>query len=252
MPDYIEGKRAVIEALKARTPLTAIYMADSITHDGLTEEICRLAKEDSVEIDTVPRRTLDDISERGAHQGIIAKAAPYSYVSVEEIIEAALEYADEHDGRALAVVLDHVTDAGNFGAIVRSAEAVGASGIVIANKRSASVNASTYKTSAGAIAHILAAQVPNISAAIDKFKDAGFWVAAASEYSSDVIWDADLKGKIVLVMGNEGEGVSRLVLEHCDFGVMLPELGTLASLNVAQAASVCMYEWLRQNLSEGE
>ena len=163
------------------------------------------------------------------------------------IIEAAEASAAKHDGRALVVVLDHLTDAGNLGAIARSAESVGAAGIVIPNKRAARVTAATYKSSAGAISHIPVAQVANIASTLDRLKEEGFWVAAATEHAADVIWDANLKGKIALVMGNEGEGVSRLVLEHCDFGVKLPQVGDISSLNVAQASTACMYEWLRQN-----
>ncbi len=109
------------------------------------------------------------------------------------------------------------------------------------------MTAATYKSSAGAISHILVSQVANITSTLDRLKEEGFWVAAATEHASDCIWNANLKGKIVLVMGNEGEGVSRLVLESCDFGVKLPQVGEISSLNVAQASTACMYEWLRQN-----
>ena len=145
------------------------------------------------------------------------------------------------------MVLDHITDAGNLGAIARSAESVGAAGIVIPNKRAAHVTAATYKSSAGAISHINVTQVANLSQTIERLKKEGFWVCAASEHAQEVAWKSNLKGKIALVMGNEGEGVSRLVLENCDFGVKLPQVGEISSLNVAQASTACMYEWLRQN-----
>ena len=168
-------------------------------------------------------------------------------MNVTTILDAAKQSSAEHDGRALVVVLDHITDAGNLGAIARSAECVGASGIVIPNKRAARVTAATYKSSAGAISHIPVTQVANLVSTIERLKDEGFWVAAATEHASDLIWQSNLKGKIALVMGNEGEGVSRLVLENCDFGVKLPQVGEISSLNVAQASTACMYEWLRQN-----
>ena len=140
-----------------------------------------------------------------------------------------------------------MTDAGNFGAIVRSAEVVGAAGVVIASKRAAEVTVATYKTSAGAVMHLPIAQVPNIARALDDLKDAGFWVCGASEHAEQVCWDAPLAGRLALVMGSEGEGVSRLVLEKCDFLTKLPQRGLTESLNVAQAATALAFEWMRRN-----
>ena len=217
MADFIEGKRPVIEALRTGVPIKSILMADNVQRDGLIEDILRKAKRAGATVEMVPRKVLDGKSDRGSHQGVMAKAAPFPYVGIGDVIDAAGKSAEQHDGRALVIILDHITDAGNLGAVSRSAEAVGACGIVIPNKRSAHVEASTYKSSAGAIAHVPVAQVSN------------------------------LKGKIALVMGNEQEGISRLVMEHCDFLVKLPIEGEVASLNVAQAATACMYEWLRQN-----
>lgn len=177
----------------------------------------------------------------------MAEAAPFNYVGIGQVVDAANSYAEEHDGRALVVLCDHLTDAGNLGAISRSCEAVGASGLVIPNKRSARVEASTYKSSAGAITHVPVAQVSNIVQAIQRLQEEGFWVCAATEHTDDVVWDANLKGKIAIVLGNEHDGVSRLVLERCDFFAKLPLEGEVASLNVAQAATAVMYEWLRQN-----
>ena len=248
MADFIEGKRPVVEALRTHVPLKYILMADNLSAgDGIVRDIQRKAKNLDVPIKKVSKKKLDEISERGSHQGVMAEAAPFGYVNVTTILEAAEKSAAEHNGRALIVVLDHITDAGNLGAIARSAESVGAAGIVIPNKRAARVAAATYKSSAGAISHIPVTQVANITSTLDRLKEAGFWVAAATEHASDYIWSANLKGKIVLVMGNEGEGVSRLVLESCDFGVKLPQVGEISSLNVAQASTACMYEWLRQN-----
>lgn len=247
MADFIEGKRPIIEALRTGVPIKSILMADNVQRDGLIEDIMRKAKRAGAAIEMVPRRVLDDKSERGSHQGVMAKTQPFPYVGIGDVVGASARYAEERDGRALVVVLDHITDAGNLGAISRSAEAVGASGLVIPNKRSAHVEASTYKSSAGAISHMPVAQVSNIVQAIKRLKEEGFWIAAASEHSKDLIWDTNLKGKIALVMGNEHEGVSRLVLENCDLFMKLPLEGEVASLNVAQASTACMYEWLRQN-----
>ena len=248
MADFIEGKRPVIEALRTHVPLKYILMADNLSQgDSLVRDIQRKAKNLDVSIKKVSKKKLDEISERGSHQGVMAETAPFNYVNTTTILDAAKQSAEEHDGRALIVVLDHITDAGNLGAIARSAECVGASGIVIPNKRAARVTAATYKSSAGAISHIPVTQVANLVSTIERLKDEGFWVAAATEHASDLIWQSNLKGKIALVMGNEGEGVSRLVLENCDFGVKLPQVGEISSLNVAQASTACMYEWLRQN-----
>ena len=148
---------------------------------------------------------------------------------------------------ALVVVCDHVTDAGNLGAIVRSAESVGASGVVIPNARSAQVTAATYKTSAGAVAHLPVARVPNLKRALQELKDAGFWVVGATEHAEDLLWDTDMTGRMALVMGNEHDGISELVLKNCDLACRLPQKGAISSLNVAQASTVFMYEWLRQN-----
>ena len=169
-------------------------------------------------------------------------------MGIGQVVDAANSYAEEHDGRALVVLCDHLTDAGNLGAISRSCEAVGASGLIIPNKRSARVEASTYKSSAGAITHVPVAQVSNIVQSIHRLQEEGFWVCAATEHTDDLVWNANLKGKIAIVLGNEHDGVSRLVLEHCDMYAKLPLEGEVASLNVAQAATAVMYEWLRQNI----
>ena len=247
MTEYIEGKRAVIEALRVQVPLKRILLADNAKRDGMIADILRKANHFDVPVQTVPRKTLDEKAPGETHQGVLAETIPYGYVDVTEIEQAAQTYAEEHDGRALVVILDHLTDAGNLGAILRSAEVVGACGVVIPNKRSASVEISTYKSSAGAVLHLPIARVANLVQEMARLKERGFWVAGASEHAKDVIWDANLKGKIVLVMGNESDGLSRVVQESCDFLVKLPLEGKIGSLNVAQASTACMYEWLRQN-----
>ena len=247
MADYIEGKRPIIEALRTHVPVKCVLLADNVKRDGLVADVLRKAKNLDVPVKTVPRKQLDELSERGSHQGVMAETKPHAYVDLTEIERAAATSADEPEGRALVVILDHLTDAGNLGAVARSAEAVGACGIVIPNKRSARVDATTYKSSAGAIAHIPVAQVPNLVQVMARLKERGFWVAGASEHAESYIWDANLKGKIALVMGNEAEGLSRIVQESSDFLVKLPQMGEVSSLNVAQASTACMYEWLRQN-----
>lgn len=246
MAEYIEGKRPVIEALTRKTPIEVVLMADNLKSDGLTETIVRKCRQANVPVKKVPHKELDAKSERGSHQGVMARTKPYPYVGIGDIV-AASQKAFEKTGRALVVVLDHITDAGNLGAIARSAEIVGAVGLVIPNKRSAHVTAATYKSSAGAISNLNIAQVANLGQTIDRLKDEGFWVAGASEHAQQSPWDANLKGKIVLVMGNEAEGLAQRTQEKCDFLVALPQVGEIASLNVAQASTALMYEWLRQN-----
>lgn len=247
MADYVEGKRPVIEAFRADVPLKKVLLADNAKRDPMIEDILRKSRQRAVPVINVPRAELDEKSARGSHQGVMAETKPFPYVGVGDIVGAAESFATDHDGRALVVICDHITDAGNLGAIIRSTESVGASGLVIPNKRSARVEASTYKSSAGAVAYLPIAQTANIVSTLDRFREAGFWTCAATEHSSNEIWDVNLKGKIVLVLGNEHDGVSRLVLENCDMAGRLPMMGGVSSLNVAQAATACMYEWLRQN-----
>lgn len=247
MIECIEGKRPVIEALRSATPIKRVLIADGAKRDGLVEDIIRKAKQAQVPVKAVPRKQLDSRSVRGSHQGVIAEVEPYPYASLGTIIEAAEKDAAARAGSALVVLLDHVTDAGNLGAIARSAEVVGASGLVIPSKRSAHVTAATYKSSGGAIVNMKVAQVANLGQAIDRLKQAGFWVAGASEHADTGIWQANLKGKMGLVMGSEGEGLARLTQEKCDFLMALPQVGATQSLNVAQASTAVMYEWLRQN-----
>ena len=245
--NYIEGKRPVVEALRCGVPMEFVMMADNLRKDGLTEDIRRKARRANVPVKLASRKVMDGISQVENHQGVIAKAVPYEYAKVQDILKAAEAHAAEHDGAALIVVLDHITDAGNLGAIVRSAEVVGAAGVILPSKRAARVTTTTYKTSAGAIAHVPVALVSNIAQTMDNLKKRGFWVAGATEHARDVIWDVNLKGKIALVMGSEGEGLARLTMESCDLLVKLPQEGKIGSLNVVQAATVCMYEFLRQN-----
>ena len=250
MAEYIEGKRPVLEAFKVNVPAKCLYVAEGAQGDKNMSELVKRAHKRGLSVKQVKRADLDKRSERGSHQGVMLETRPYEYVSAQDVIDAALAQAAEHDGNALIIVLDHITDAGNLGAIARSAEVVGAAGIVIPNKRSARVSAATYKSSAGAVSHIPIAQVANIAQLIDRLKKSGFWVAGATEKAPQCIWDAPMAGKLALVMGNEGTGLARLTQEQCDFLVSLPQAGQVGSLNVAQAATACMYEWMRQARSQ--
>ncbi len=239
--DFIEGRRAAAEALRTGFPIKRALIAEGQGSDAALARLVDELTAANIPIKTVPRALLDAISSHGAHQGVALEVGAFSYADLADLIAAA------GDGPALILVLDHITDDGNFGAIVRSAEVVGATGVVIANKRAAGVTVGSYKTSAGAVMHLPIAQVPNIARAIDELKEAGYWVAGASEHAHDVCWESPLQGRVALVMGSEGDGISRLVLEKCDFLTKLPQLGATESLNVAQAATALCFEWLRRN-----
>jgi len=165
----------------------------------------------------------------------------FQYTELNDIIRRT-----EGQAESVIVVLDHITDVGNLGALIRSAEVVGAAGVVLPSRRSAQVNEAVFRTSAGAVEHIPVAQVANIVAALARLKDAGFWVAAVTEQATQTIWQAPLEGRLVLVMGAEDSGIARLVRESCDFECRLPQFGRTESLNVAQAATAVLYEWRRR------
>lgn len=240
--NFIEGRRAAFEALRTGFPIKRALIAQGVENEPAIRELLAGLGEAGVNVKSVARAQLDAISSHGAHQGIVLEVGKFPYADLADIIAAA-----PADVPALVVVLDHVTDAGNFGAIVRSAEVVGAAGVVIPNKRAAEVTVATYKTSAGAVMHLPIAQVPNIARALEDLKAAGFWVGGATEHATDVCWDAPFEGRVALVMGSEGDGISRLVLDTCDFTTKLPQRGATESLNVAQAATALCFEWLRRN-----
>lgn len=238
----VEGRNAVVEALRARMPLRRIIIAEGTKPDRTIEEIERRAREAGITLERAPKRVLDAKSERGAHQGVIADADPYRFASLDAVLARS-----EGKGHSLIIALDHITDPGNLGAVVRTAEVVGADGVLVAKRRSAAVTAAAYKSSAGALAHVMLAQEANLVRSLERCKkEAGFWVVGASEHAEQTVWEAPLEGRIVLVMGSEGEGLARLTRETCDFLVRLPQAGKVGSLNVAQATTALAYEWLRR------
>lgn len=245
--EYIEGRRAAAEALRTGFPVKRALVADAEgRRDAALAQLVDQLRGANIPVEYVAAEQLDALSSHGAHQGIALEVGAFPYADLADIIARADAAGAEP---ALVVVLDHVTDAGNFGAIVRSAEVVGAVGVVIANKRAAEVTVATYKTSAGAVMHLPIARVPNIARALEQLKAAGFWTVGASEHAEGTCWDAPLTGRIALVMGSEGDGISRLVLETCDDLTKLPQRGATESLNVAQAATALCYEWLRVNIA---
>ncbi len=239
--EYLEGRHALTEAIAANVPIEEVLVSAAAHSDKrVAEQLRRIAKE-GVKVRQVGNAELDKLSSHGAHQGVVARVKPYRYATLGDLIAKS---AGQND--ALIIVCDHITDNGNFGAICRSAESVGAVGVLIPNKRSASVNAAAYKTSAGAVVHLPIAMEANIARSLEKLKEEGYWVVGASEHATQLLWDAPLSGRIALVMGSEDKGISDLVLKKCDLTVALPQNGVIESLNVAQATTAMAYEWMRQ------
>ena len=242
--EMIEGRNAVLEALRAGRALDKVYIARGETDKALAH-IAGLARERGVSVSDCDRRKLDAMSVTKAHQGVIAVCAVREYASLDDILALA-----ESRGEApFVVVCDEISDPHNLGAIIRSAECVGAHGVVIPKRRSAGLTAVVGKTSAGAAEHLPVARVANISAALQELKDRGLWVYGAAAEGSSPMWETDLTGSACLVIGSEGDGLGRLVREKCDFLVSIPLLGRVSSLNASAAAAVLLYEMLRQRRS---
>ena len=237
----IEGKNAVIEALRAGRTLDKVYVARG-EQDKTLRFIAQKARAQGAVISEVDRHKLDAMSVTHAHQGVIAVAAVREYDTVESI----LEYARSRGEKPLVVVCDEITDPHNLGAIIRTAEAAGAHGIVIPKHRSAGITAIVEKTSAGAVEHLAVARVPNLSAALEKLKEAGLWVFGTAAEGDRSLWEADLAEGTAIVIGSEGAGMSRLTRESCDFLVSIPMHGKVSSLNASAAAAVVLYEAVRQ------
>lgn len=243
--DRIEGKNAVMEALKAGRAIDKVYIAKG-EKDGTLDFIARKARAGGAVISETDRRKLDAMSVTHAHQGVIAVAALRTYDTVESMLQRARDA-----GQApLLVICDEITDPHNLGAIIRTAECVGAHGIIIPRHRSAGMTAIVEKTSAGAVEHMAVARVTNLSAEIDALKKEGIWIFGTAAEGSRSLWEADFSGGAAIVIGSEGDGMSRLVREKCDFLVSIPIFGHVTSLNASAAASVVLYEAIRQRTTK--
>ena len=236
----IEGRNPVLEALRSGRSVDKIYVLMG-AHDGPIQSILREAKKHDTIISYVSKERLNQISETGNHQGVIAIAASYGYASVEEILEKAKEKGEP----PFIFLLDGIEDPHNLGAILRTANLAGAHGVIIPKHRAVGLTATVAKTSAGAINYTPVAKVTNLGMTIDQLKKEGLWFACA-DMGGTRMYDLDLKGPIGLVIGNEGEGVSRLVREKCDFIASIPMKGDIDSLNASVAAGVLAYEIVRQ------
>ena len=240
----IEGKNAVIEALRAGRAIDKIYIVKGESDSAYGHIASKGRAAGAVVVET-DRRKLDQMSVTHSHQGVIAIATVKEYVSVEEILQIA---ADRNEN-PLIIVCDEISDPHNLGAIIRTAEAAGAHGIIIPKRRSAGVTAIVEKTSAGASAHMAVARVANITAALNDLKKAGVWVFGTAAEGTTELWTADLVGPAAIVIGSEGDGMSRLVAESCDFTVSIPMRGKVSSLNASVSAAVLIYEAVRQRMA---
>ena len=237
----IEGRNAVIEALRAGTAVDKVYIAKGET-DATLGHIASTARGKGIVVVEADRRKLDAMSVTRSHQGVIAVAAVREYASVSDILQSAREKGEP----PLVVVCDELSDPHNLGAVIRTAEAAGAHGVIIPKRRSAGLTAIVAKTSAGAVSYLPVARVANLTALLRELKEEGLWVFGTAADGSTSLYQADLKGPAAIVIGSEGNGMSRLVREQCDFLVSIPMRGQVNSLNASAAAAVVLYEAVRQ------
>ena len=238
----LEGRKAVLEALNHQKPIDRILVRCDRGKqvEGTLRLIVAKARELRIVVQEVERAKLDETSETGHHQGIIALCPAVPYVDISDMLQIAKDRGEQ----PFLIILDGVTDPHNLGAVMRTAECAGAHGIIIPKRRSVGLTGTVAKTSAGAISHMAVARVNNITRALDELKAAGVWITCADMDGTD-LFKANFSGPIALVFGAEGEGVSRLVAENCDFTVSIPMLGKIESLNVSVAAGILAYEVVR-------
>ena len=239
----LEGRNALTEALRAGRTIDKVFIADGDTDRGL-QRLAAEAKEAGAVIVPVDRRKLDQMSFTRSHQGVIALAAAHDYYTIDDILEEAASRGEN----ALIVICDELSDPHNLGAIMRSAECAGAHGVVIPKRRSVGLTATVAKASAGAVEYMKVARVTNINNTINELKEKGVWVFGTAAEGSVPMYKADLTGPAAIVIGNEGDGMSPLVRKNCDMLVSIPMKGRISSLNASAAASILLYEAVRQRL----
>ena len=240
----IEGRNAVLEALRSGKPMDKLYVLDGC-QDGPIRTIVREAKKHDVILQFVTKERLNQLSETGKHQDVIAHAAAYEYAQVEDMLELAKSRGED----PFIFLLDNIEDPHNLGAIIRTANLAGAHGVIIPKHRAVGLTATVAKTSAGALNYTPVAKVANLGQTIDELKEKGIWFVCA-DMDGEVMYRQNLTGPIGLVIGNEGNGVSRLVKEKCDFTTAIPMKGDIDSLNASVAAGVLAFEIVRQRLSK--
>mgnify|MGYP004642501941 FL=1 len=237
----IEGRNAVIEALRVGRNIDKIFLLKG-SEDSALGHIASKARAAGAVVVETDRRKLDEMSMTGVHQGVVAVVAEHEYSTIEAILDKARQAGEA----PLIIICDELSDPHNLGAIIRTADAAGAHGVIVPKRRSAGLTAVVAKASAGALEYVPVARVANITAAIKELKKAGVWVFGTAADGDRMLYDADLKGSAAIVIGNEGQGISRLVAENCDFMVSIPMKGEISSLNASAAAAVLMYEAVRQ------
>lgn len=236
----IEGRNPVLEALKSDAEIDTILISKEAAQGSLNK-IIEMAKEKNILVKNVDKTALDKLSENKRHQGVIAEATEYQYKDVEDI----LEYAKQKNEKPFIIILDEITDVHNLGAIIRTAECLGAHGIIIPKRRAAQVNGVVAKASAGAVEHLPVARVTNISQCLETLKEKGLWIYGADMDGKNV-YDEKFDSAVGLVIGSEGSGIGRLVKEKCDNLVKIPMKGNINSLNASCAASIIIYEVMKQ------
>ena len=240
----LEGRNALTEALKSGRTIDKVFVAAGDTDRSL-QRLAAQAKEAGAVVVPVDRRKLDQMSTTRSHQGIIALAAAHTYYTIDDILEEAASRGEA----PLIVICDELSDPHNLGAILRSAECAGAHGVIIPKRRSVGLTATVAKASAGAVEYMKVARVTNINNAISELKEKGVWIYGTAAEGSIPMYKADLTGPAAIVIGNEGDGMSQLVRKNCDVMVHIPMKGKISSLNASAAASILLYEAVRQRLS---
>lgn len=238
--NQLEGRNAVLEVLKSGRDIEKIIIQKGNV-EGTIRRIAGMARERGIVVQEAARQKLDEMSQTKNHQGVIAIVSEHEYAEVDDILRSAAEKGE----KPFIIILDNITDPHNLGAVIRTAECAGAHGVIIPKRRSVGLTAVVGKTSAGALEYMPVARVTNIARTIEELKKQGVWVACADMDGEDY-YDASLDGAIALVIGSEGEGVSRLVKEKCDFTVSIPMYGKISSLNASVAGALLMYEVVRQ------
>ncbi len=237
----LEGRNALTEALRSGRTIDKVFIAAGETDKGL-QRLAAQAKEDGAVVVPVDRRKLDMMSTTHSHQGVIALAAAREYFTIDDLLEEAAQRGEN----ALLVICDELTDPHNLGAIIRTAECAGAHGVIIPKRRSVGLTATVAKASAGAVEYMKVARVTNINSAMEELKEKGVWIYGTAAEGSIPMYDADLTDPIAIVIGSEGDGMSRLVQKNCDVTVHIPMKGQISSLNASNAAAILLYEAVRQ------
>ena len=240
----IEGRNAVLEAFRSGKTIDKLFVLDGC-QDGPVKSIIREAKKTDTIINFVDKERLDRLAGTGHHQGVVAQAAAYEYAEVEDILKAAKDKGEA----PFIFILDEIEDPHNLGAIIRTANQAGAHGVIIPKRRAVGLTATVAKTSAGAINYTPVAKVTNLGHTIDELKEQGVWFVCA-DMGGETMYNLNLTGPIGVVIGNEGEGVSRLIREKCDFVASIPMKGDIDSLNASVAAGVLGYEIVRQRMQK--